>query len=391
MDQVLTGFRVVDFSHYIAGPYTAMLLAEQGAEVIKVEPPGGDPFRKAPGFMVVNRSKKAVTLDLKKAGGRDAANALIKQADVVITSFRPGVADRLGIGYESVRSANPRAVYCAISGFGQTGPYRDIPGWDPIVAAYAGAYAEQGGGENNPPVYLVLPLASYYAAFMAAFGIATALFARELTGNGQQVDVSLFQAIVAAQSIYILDFENKFRIPATELTNQQGIMPLYKLYCAKDGKWFFLALGNPTFFTKFALAMDHDEWLIDPLFEGAPFLILPPRNKQLIEMFEKIFAEKTRDEWLAFLQSEDIPCAPALSVEEFISDPQIIANRMVVEIEEHGIGMAREMGVPVTLGENPGSVKGPSPKTGEHTVEILRDLLGYSPSQIRQLKETGVC
>lgn len=391
MDQVLTGFRVIDFSQYIAGPYAAMLLAEQGAEVIKVERPGGDPFRKAPGFMVVNRSKKSIALDLKKEEGASAARDLIRQADVIIESFRPGVADRLGIGYESVRSANPRAVYCSISGFGQTGPYRDMPGWDPIVAAYAGVYAEQGGGEQNPPVYLVLPLASYYAAFMAAFGITTALFARELTGKGQRVDISLYQAILAAQSIYILDFENKFRIPATELTNQQGIMPVYKLYRAKDGKWFFLALGNPTFFTKFALAMGHDEWLIDPLFEGAPFLILPPRNKQLIEMFEKIFAEKTRDEWLEFLQSEDIPCAPAQSVEEFLSDPQIIANRMVVEVEEPGIGRVREMGVPVTLAESPGCIKGPSPKTGEHTAEILRDLLGYSQSHIGQLKDAGVC
>jgi crotonobetainyl-CoA:carnitine CoA-transferase CaiB-like acyl-CoA transferase len=168
-------------------------------------------------------------------------------------------------------------------------------------------------------------------------------------------------------------------------------MPLYKLYQAKDGKWFFLALGNPTFFTKFALAMGHDEWLIDPIFEGAPFLILPPRNIQLIEMFTKIFSEKTREEWLEFLQSEDIPCAPAQSVEEFLSDPQVIANQMVAEIEETGIGTVREMGVPVRLAENPGGIQGPSPKAGGHTDEILSNILKYTPSRIRQLKDAGVC
>ncbi len=390
MDQPLSGFRVIDFGNYIAGPYAAMLMAEQGAEVIKVERPSGDPYRKEPGFMVFNRSKKGIKLDLKTDEGRQIALELTKNADVVIENFRPGVARRLGIGYETVAESNPRVIYCSISGFGQTGSYRDIPGWDPIVASYAGAYVEQGGGEENPPLFLVLPLPSYYAAFMAAFAVTTALLAREITGRAQMVDISLFNAIIASQSTYISDFKDKIRIPGAARTNQQGSMPLYKLYQGSDGNWFFLALGNPTFFTRFALAMGHDEWLMDPIFEGAPFLILPPRNFQLIEMFEKIFATRTRDEWIDFLKKEDIPCAPANSVKEFMSDPQVAANRMVVEVEQPGLGPVREMGVPVRLENHPAEVKGPCPGIGEHTQEVITRLLGYSPEKIAALSDKKV-
>lgn len=368
-----------------------MLLAEQGARVIKVERPVGDPYRNEPGFRVFNRSKQGIKLDLKTDEGKKIARQLIEKADVVMESFQPGVAARLGIGYDTVKSLNPKAVYCAISGFGQTGPYRDIPGWDPIVASYAGAYVEQGGGPENQPLYLVLPLPSYYAAFMAAFSMATALLAREMTGKGQMVDISLFSAIMAPQSTYISDFEGKIRITGGDRNNQQGMMPLYKLYQGSDGKWFFLALGNPTFFTKFALAMGHDEWLIDPIFEGAPFLILPPRNTQLIEKFKAMFTEKTRDEWIEFLRSEDIPCAPALSVMEFMSDPQVIANHMVVEVKDPEVGNTRQMGIPLILEKEPGQIEGPCPKIGEHTEAVLASLLDYSSSEIVELQQKGIC
>ena len=158
MDQALSGYRVVDFSQYIAGPYASMLLAEQGAEVIKVERPQGDPYRSETGFRVFNRSKKGIRLDLKTDEGQKIAQALTQKADVVIESFRPGVADRLGIGYDTLRKINPGVVYCSISGFGQAGPYRDIPGWDPIVAACSGAYVETGGRGGKPaPLFGAAP------------------------------------------------------------------------------------------------------------------------------------------------------------------------------------------------------------------------------------------
>ena len=157
---------------------------------------------------------------------------------------------------------------------------------------------------------------------MTAFSITNALFAREMTGQGQKVDISMFRTMIAAAGNMLVDFEEKIRIPYSD---PQGLIPLYKLYQGSDGKWFFLACGNLTFFTKLALALGHEEWLTDDRFEGAPFLILPPVNYELIEMFKEIFATKTRDEWLEFLRAEDIPCAPAQPVEKFLDDPQVTA------------------------------------------------------------------
>ena len=174
--------------------------------------------------------------------------------------------------------------------------------------------------------------------------------------------------MLGAASMFLVDFAGRIRIP---FTDPQGAMPLYKFYQGSDGKWFFLGLGNVTFLTKFAIVMEHEEWLADPRFEGAPFLIFPPDSTELIAMFKEIFATKTRDEWLAFLRSEDIPCAAALPVEEFLDDPQVMANDMVVEMEEPGLGTVREMGIPVKLRGTPGEVKSRSPKLGEHTQEIL--------------------
>ena len=387
MEKALSGYRILDFGRYIAGPYAAMLLAEQGAEVIKIEPPGGDPGRSHDGFMVWNRSKKGIILDLKKEQGQKIALDLAKRSDVIIENFRPDVAERLGIGYEAVRKENPNIIYCSISGFGRKGPYRDLPGWDAMVASLSSAFIEHGGGSGYPPLYLVLPLPSYYSAFMASFSIVTALYAREITGVGQRVDLSLFSSMIGAASMGLVDFSERVRIP---FTDPQGAMPLYKFYQGADGKWFFLGLGNMTFFTKFAIAMEREEWLADPRFEGAPFLILPPVSHEIIAEFKEIFSQKTRDEWLSFLKSEDIPCATASSVEQFLNDPQVAANEMVIEIEESGLGLVREMGIPVKLRATPGEIKGRSPRLGEHTEEILKKLVGHPDSELATLKEQGI-
>jgi formyl-CoA transferase len=387
MPAVLEGIKVLDFSCYIAGPYAAMLLAEQGADVIKVEPPDGDPYRKHRGFIVWNRSKKGIVLNLKSPEGQEIAQRLASRSDVIIENFRPGVADRLGIGYETVRKLNPAVIYCSISGFGPTGPYRDTPGWEPIVASIATTYSSQGGSEG-PPVYLILPLASYYAALMAPFSVATALFARQLTGRGQKVDVSLFGAMLGATSSGLVDFEGREK-RVSGVRDQQGGSPLYRLYQGSDGQWFFLGLGNLGFFTKFAVAMGHEEWLTDPRFEGAPFLILPPFSVEVITEFQKLFSTRTRDEWLEFLRAADIPCAPAATVEEFMDDPQVLANEMVVTVEQPGLGSVREMGIPLKLKQAQGEIKGPAPSLGQHTAEVL-GALGYSAHEIAKLKNKGV-
>lgn len=385
MQQALEGIRVLDLGYYIAGPYASMLLADQGAEVIKVERPGGDPGRQLSGFVVWNRGKRNITIDLKQKKGQKLAQELAQRSDILIQNFRPGVAERLGVDYETLSRLNPRLIYCAISGYGEQGPYRDKPGWDPCVASYAALYSDQPG-QGEPPTFFVLPLASYYGAFMAAFSSAAALYVREVTGRGQKIEMPLLNAMTVVQAYVLMDFEAKFRIPPWP---SRGFFPLYHLYQAGDGLWFFLGLGNYAFFTKFALAMGHDEWLTDPLFEGAPFLIFPPRNLEVERIMEGIFSTETREEWMEFFRSQDIPCAPAKRVDEFLDDPQVAANEMLVELEDPNVGPVREMGIPVKLSLTPGRIRGPSPLPGEHTDDVLAEL-GYSPEKVRELRKPKI-
>ncbi len=383
MGGALSGIKILDFGQYIAGPFAAQLLAEQGADVIKVERPGGDPYRHVDGFMVWNRSKKAITLDLKKPEGLKIALDLAKQSDVIIENFKPGMMDKLGAGYEAVKAVNPRIVYCSISGFGPWGSYSNIAGYDQLVSALGSVYTEQGFATH--PLYLVLPLASLYSAAAAALDITAGLCVREQTGKGQKIDISMFRVILGTFRQFLVDFEGMFRAP----WGPTGPMPLYRPYQCKDGKWLFTGLGNPKFFTLFALALGHDEWLTDPLFEGAPFLIFPPRNAQVMAMIKDIYLTKTRDEWIKMLRDNEIPVAPVQSVAEFMEEPQVIANDLVKTLKQPGVGMVKEMGIPIELMLTPGKIKGPAPLPGQHTKEILRTL-GYRAAQIKELKKAGV-
>lgn len=379
----LTGIKILDFGQYIAAPFAAMLLAEQGADVIKVERLQGDPFRREQGFIVWNRSKRGIMLDLRKPEGQKIALNLAKHADVVMENFKPGVADKLGIGFDTVNDINPRAVYCSISGFGVRGSYSSLPGYDQIVSTIATVYTEQGYPTH--PLYVVLPLASLYAAVEAAFGIVAALCVRETTGRGQKIEVSMFRTMLSACRQHLIDFEGMFRIP----WGPTGPLPLYRPYQCSDGKWFFVALGNFKFFTKWALAMGHDEWLTDPLFEGAPFFILQPRNAQVMALLKEIYLSKTRDEWTELFMSNGIPVAPVQMVDEFMRYSQIKADDMLQVVKQPELGNVKEMGIPVSLLGAPGKIKGPVPSPGKHTGEVLRKL-GYSAKDITRLKKEKV-
>lgn len=379
-EQALSGIKVIDFGRYIAGPFAAMLLAEQGADVIKVESPQGDPCRCDEGFMVWNRSKRAITIDLKAAAGRDVAIELVKTADVVIENSRPGIMDRLGLGYQQLRAVNQRLVYCSISGFGQAGPYSRIPGYEPVVSSIAGVYKEQGVS----PLYLVAPLASFYTAVEAAYDIVAALYIREKTGCGQKIDLSMLRSMLGAMRQFNLIFSGQVRTD----WNTSGPLPLFCLYQAADGKYFFLSLGNYKFVTMFCIAMGHEEWLEDPLFENAPFLILPPKNTQLRARLTRIFKTRKRHEWLKLFEDNGIPAAPVLSVRDFMRHRQVRANNMVELVDQPGKGKVFEMGVPVTLAGAPGHIKGPAPLPGQDSGAILKEL-GFGVEDIRRLKHSG--
>jgi len=379
MSEVLSGIKILEFGQYIAGPYAATLLAEQGADVIKIEQPRGDPYRSENGFVVCNRSKKGITLNLKTEEGLKIAYQLARGTDVIIENFRPGIAEKLGIGYEALKKINPQIIYCSITGFGQRGPNRDVPGWEPLVLSMATYYTEEN--RVGEPIFQNLLVASHYAGFLASYYIVAALYAREKSGKGERIDLSLLKSVVAMQPNILGNSPSKIRFPF----NIRGVMPLAREYQGSDGQWFVLNATTVGFFTSLCTILGHEEWLTDPMFDGAPFLIFPPRNAQVAAILQAIFYTKTRDEWVSILQNTPIPCAPVQSVEQFLQHPHIAATDLLVEIVEDKLGYVKQSNIPVVLSRMPGRIKGPSPRLGQHTQEIL-SALGYSKTDIADLE-----
>lgn len=386
MTQALEDIKVLDLSSYIAGPLTAQLLAEQGAEVIKVERPEGDPARKVPGFAVWNRSKKAIVLNLKTDLGRQAARELALGSDVVIENFKPGGAQRFGLDYETLSAENSRLVYCSIPAFGSEGPLKDKIGWEPIVQAYAVVHQDQGGPRGQgEPVWDVLPLASYYAAAEATYATNIALFVRELTGRGQKVEVSLWAAMLQAQCGNLVHFEGAFRAHGVV---QQGLNPVYRLYQCSDGEWIFIACGNDRFWHNLALTLEHAEWISDPRFQSR-FVFTPEAARELQAMLEAIFITRPSDEWIAQLMAAYVPCTVARTTEDFMNDPQVAANEMIVEVDDPVLFRTRQMGIPVKMQATPGSIKGPAPLLGQHSLEVL-GASGYTAAEVAAMTAPAV-
>lgn len=387
MNSALEGLVLVDLSTGIAGPYAAMLLTDMGAECIKVESRTGDPARGLPGFLVWNRGKKSLTLNLEADEGREILYRAVEKADVLIESFSPGQAKLLGLDYESLSGLNPRLIYCAIPLFGESGPLSEKPGNEGVVAALAGIMAGQGG-LGQPPVFVTLPLASYGAAFLTAYGAAAALYARETCGAGQKVEVSLLSGALAMQSSAFISAESVTPIDSNQ-SIQQGVIPIYRIYQCQD-EWLFLACGNPTFWNKLCIALGREDLVADPRFEGAPWAMPEVENRDaLTSIIGDILRQKPRDYWLRLFGAADVPCAPVSRREEFMEDPQVRHNQMIVEIDDPRVGKARQMGIPVTLVDNPGRIKGPAPGLGEHTGAVLREL-GYGDEKIGQLRGEGI-
>ena len=387
MKPVLDGLLLVDLSTGIAGPYAAMLLAEMGTECVKVEPREGDPARGMPGFAVWNRSKRGLTLDVKTAEGREVVHRLVKKADIIIESFSPGQAASLGLDYDSLYRLNERLIYCAMPLFGEKGPLAEKPGDEWVVAAYAGMMGGQGG-LGQPPVYVTLPLASYGAAQLTAYGAAAALYVRETSGIGQKVEVSLLAGALGQETAGFLRSETIVPM-ALSRSMQQGGAAVYRLYECQD-EWLMLACGKQNFWNKLCITLDRLDLVADPRFENAPWGILDIDNiLALTDIMAGIFRQKPRAHWLKLLGDADVPCAPVSRREEFMEDPQVLHNRMIVDIDDPQFGRTKQMGIPITLTENPAAIKGPAPVLGEHNRKILREL-GYSEQEITVLGEKGV-
>jgi crotonobetainyl-CoA:carnitine CoA-transferase CaiB-like acyl-CoA transferase len=370
----LDGIRIVDLTSYIAGSYAAMMLADLGAHVDKIESPAGDSFRELPGFYGWNRGKRSVCVDLKTPEGREVVERLVRAGDVVMENMRPGVSDRLGLGEEALRKINPRVIYCAVTAFGSTGPYADRPGFDPLLQAMAGHMTIQGA--TGPPQFIRIAINDYYAAALAAQGVLAALFTRERTGVGQRVETSLLHASLALQSGSMVDYPGK---PTFAREN-----PTYRLYEAGDGEWFFLACGNQAFWGKLTKVLGLDHLRDDPRFAG--WLPRLEHSAELLPILVEAFKAKPRDHWVELLTAHDIPAGRVQPLAEFMNDPAVRHHEMVQEYE--GLRDTERltlMGRPVKLSPAATRDPGPPPGLDEHTDQVLREL-GYDATAIADLR-----
>jgi formyl-CoA transferase/CoA:oxalate CoA-transferase len=385
---------VVDLSRILSGPVCTMLMADMGAQVIKVEPPpAGDDSRQwgppfiggiSTYFLSVNRNKKSLGLNLKTETGRQILWKLIERADVVIENFRPGVLDKLGFGYDAVAKTNPRAVYCSISGFGQTGPYRDRPGYDVIAQGESGMM-DLTGYPDAPPAKLGASLADVVAGLYAFNGICLALLARHKTGRGQLVDISLLDAMVSTLTYHALIYLTTGRSPKRAGTRHPSIVP-YESFRATDG-FVNIAVTNQKQWENFCEVLGFPAMAHDERFDTMKARLA--NYSELRHIIDPVVSRMTRAEVMNALSEVGIPAGPINTVGEILEDPHMHAREMVMELTHPEYGPLKTLGIPIKLSDTPGGVEKAPPKFGEHNREVLRDV-GYSDDDIAGFEKEGV-
>ncbi len=393
MSGIFNGVTILDLSRLLPGPYCSLLFADLGARVIKVEEPGlGDysrwnrPFWGESGigasYLMLNRNKESLTLNLKTEKGKTIFRQLAEKADVLLESFRPGVMERLGLGIEVLRALNPALIYCAITGYGQDGPYRDRVGHDVNYLGYAGALSvtgERGGGPVMPGVQ-VADLGG--GALFAAFAIASALYHRRITGRGQFIDVAMTDGVVSWLSVHFGPFFATGRVPERGEERLNGGWVCYGLFETKDGKFVTLGALEPKFWANFCRLVGREEW-IALQYEGGP------RRDALEAELRTLFKTKTRAEWLALLNSADVCAGPVLDLDEVVKDRQFQARGLFAGVEHPDIGTLPQIAFPVKLSATPAMIRTPPPALGEQTEAIIREL-GYSVEEVARLRDSGV-
>lgn len=388
MASALEGIRLLDLSRLLPGAYCTMLLADLGAEVLKIEQPGpGDYMRQVPPmahyesyyFLMVNRNKKSMTLNLKSKQGQEIFFRLARRYDVILEGFRPGIMDRLGIGYEAVRQVNPAIVYCSLSGFGQDGPYRNLVGHDLNYIGIGGLLALLAPREGPPPVPGV-QIADLGGGWLAALGILAALVHRERTGQGQYVDAAMLDMVVSWLPLALGEYLATGKPPRPQGTTFGGGLACYNLYRTRDGRYLTLGAYESHFWANLCQALGRED-LIERQFA--------PDQENIRRELQEIFLAKTRDEWLEFFRDRDVPCGPLNTLEETFSDPQVLHRGMLTKIDHPREGRIRQLGIPLKFSETPGQIKSPPPGLGQHTEGVLHDL-GYDSKQITELRNNGV-
>jgi crotonobetainyl-CoA:carnitine CoA-transferase CaiB-like acyl-CoA transferase len=390
--RALDGLRVIDLTQVLAGPFCCMLLGDMGADVIKVEPPGGETTRQvefdiAPGvsapFLAVNRNKRGITLDLKQPGGVAVLKRLAATADVLVENYRPGVARRLGIDYDTLRALNPRLVYCSISGFGQTGPYADRGGYDLIAQGMSGIMSATGS-PDGPPVKVGVPVTDLGAGLFGVFGILCALRARRRTGRGQFVDTSLFEAGLALSAWEATEYWYTGQIPRRLGTAHRLNAP-YQAFRASDGH-FTVGAANSRLWPRFCHLLGLDHLVDDPRFLTVGDRVT--HQRELERLIEEVTVGHSRAHWLRECEAAGIPAGPISSVPEALDDPHARSRGMVQEYDYPGVGRVKALGNPVKLSRSPARpIKG-APRLGEDTDAVLREL-GLDAGAIDGLRAEG--
>jgi crotonobetainyl-CoA:carnitine CoA-transferase CaiB-like acyl-CoA transferase len=384
---LLKELKMLDLSRLLPGPYCSLLLADLGMEVLKVEDPeqgdytrGIAPIRKKDSaiFLALNRNKKSIKLNLKIREGKEIFYKLIQSYDIILESFRPGVIDRLGIGYQELKKRNPRVILCSLSGYGQDGPYQGRSGHD-INYIGLGGVLEITGVKNGDPVLPGVQIADIGGGgMMAAIAILAAAIHREKTGEGQFLDISMMDSVVSWLSIHA----GKYFMDGELL--KRGDMPLtgryacYQVYPTKDGRHMSLGALEPKFWKNFCEAVGRRDLMDKQFIEGEERL-------RVIEEIQNLFKTKTQEEWVDFFKKADACCEPILTFEQVFQHPQVLHRQMVVEVEHPVEGNVRQLGNPIKSSRFPFEIRTPSPAWGEHTIEVLK-AMGYSEEEIKQFK-----
>ena len=391
----LEGVKVVDLTRVLSGPYCTMILADFGAEVIKVEMPGTGDDSRAYGpyvngesayYMSINRNKKSITVNTKDPNGVELVKELIKKADVVVENFKPGTMEKLGMGYEDLKKINPEIIYTCVSGFGHSGPFSKRPAYDAIVQAMGGIMSITGPGDGQY-TRVGASVGDITAGLFAAVGTITALYHKNKTGKGQKVDVAMLDCQVAILENAIARYLVNGVIPQPKGNRHASITPFEDFLC-KDNIKVMVAIGNNGLWKKFLTVAGREELVDDERFNTNP--LRTQNYEELKPIMDEIFMTKTSDEWYEQLVAANVPVTYVNTVDKVISNEQVVAREMIVEANHPKVGPFKMADTPIKMSETKGGFRTPAPVLGENSDEILRDYLGYSEEQIAEVKAKNI-